>query len=478
MSTIGTATRTDNMAITVDANSLEARYGKAAPAEPTKEAEFYYPGSGKPPPAQQQGQIPKGQEVPPGVIIQQLVGRGQPAPSMAVVPPKEEGGVPAPSMAVVPPQPTNRTTIGTFVEQSPPISRTTSNPMVATQPEVPTGTAEPPVQPPKPEKKKKVDLAQLLLDHIFELGGEDSEAAQKFYDRSPATMKNWLKNPAAIPLQAINKFLQKRPGVVEMIADELEPHFAVHDRNGIQSLPNRGKTNVVVCSPILGQPTLPFMWALVYLAKKYELGFDIQSDTVIHRSRNMLAQRFLNSGALWSLWLDSDIVPPIANAEWYRWITGSTTIPDEACRYDVLARLTGHNKAVIGGVYASRRWHGQLVIQPEIRPRSHEDKLLCNDLRKGTARGLVEVDWIGFGCALVHREVFLEVQRRFPELAPQVEYGPWRFFQPIGDEGEDEAFCTRIKACSIPIWLDTQLVCGHVGNVAFMPEHTAPVAAF
>jgi hypothetical protein len=464
--------------ITVDTKTAYAQLGVAAPPDEGM-PELYAPGSGVLPPAKGQGQIPQGQPVPEGTVIQQVVGRGQPAPSIAVVPPKQEGGPPAPQVAVVPPQPTNRTTIGTFVERpTGPVSQTVSNPLTATQAQPPTGTVNPPVEAPKPEKKKKVDLAQLLLDHMFSLGGEDSEACQKFYDRSGATLKNWFKNPATIPLQAIMKFLNKRPGVVEMIVDQLEPHFAVHDGNGTQSLPNRGKTNVVVCAPILGQPTLPFMWALIYLAKKYELGFDIQSDTVIHRSRNVLAQRFLKSGALWSLWLDADMVPPIANAEWYRWITGSQTVPDEATRYDVLERLTGHGKAIIGGVYASRRWHGQLVIQPEIRPRSHEDKLLCNDIRKGTARGLVGVDWIGFGCALVHRDVFLEVQRRFPDLAPQAEFLPWRFFQPQGDEGEDEAFCQRVKACSIPIWLDTQLVCGHVGNVAFMPEHTAPVAAF
>jgi hypothetical protein len=439
--------------------------------------ELYAPGMGISPPAERQGQIPKGQPVPEGTMIQQIVGRGQPA--IAVVPPKQEGGPPAPQVAVVPPQPTNRTTIGTFVERPQDrVTPTVSNPLTATPAQTPTGTVQPPIEQPQPEKKKKLDLTQLLLDHMFELGGEDSETCQKFYDRSASTLKNWFRNPATIPLQAVLKFLNKRPGVVETIADQLEPHFAVHNGNGTQSLPNRGKTNVVICAPVLGQPTLPFMWALIYLAKKYELGFDIQSDTVVHRSRNILAQRFLQSGAAWSLWLDSDIVPPITNPDWYRWITGSQTVPDEACRYDVLERLTGHNKAVVGGVYASRRWHGQLVIQPEIRPRSHEDKLLCNDIRKGTARGLIDVNWIGFGCALVHREVFLEIQRRFPDLAPVAEIAPWRFFQPLGDEGEDEAFCQRVKACSIPIWLDTQLICGHVGNVAFMPEHTAPVAAY
>jgi hypothetical protein len=168
---------------------------------------------------------------------------------------------------------------------------------------------------------------------------------------------------------------------------------------------------------------------------------------------------------------------PIANPDWYKWVTGAQSVPDEYMAYDVLTRLMGHGKAMIGGVYASRRVHGQLVIQPEIKPRHHEDRLLCNDIRKGTARGLMGVDWIGFGCALVHREVFLEVQRRFPDLRPTSELAPWRFFQALGDEGEDEAFSNRVRGCSIPIWLDTQLVCGHVGSQVFLPEHTQAVMA-
>ena len=39
--------------------------------------------------------------------------------------------------------------------------------------------------------------------------------------------------------------------------------------------------------------------------------------------------------------------------------------------------------------------------------------------------------------------------------------------------GEDEVFSRRARACSIPIWLDTQLQCGHAGTTAFMPENTA-----
>jgi hypothetical protein len=465
------------MSISIDAAALEAKFSNktGAAATPPPIADLYAPGVKGSVPSQQ-GQIPVGQPVPPGVIISQVVGRGQAPPSIQVVPPKQDQPN-QPQIAVIPPQQGGRTSIGTFVE-TPKISQTTSNPLTTTPEPVNSGVIEPPLptEPAKPAKRKKVDLTQQMLDHIFELGGEDSENAQKFYDRSPQTLRNWCRNPGTIPLQAVGKFLAKKPGVMEMIAEELEPHFAI-DGNSIQSLPNRGKRNVMVCSAILERPTLPWAMLMVYLAKKYELGFQWQADTMITRSRNMLAHRFLQTGVTWSLWVDGDIAAPIANADWYREVTRSELVPDEMCRYDALNRLESGAKAIIGGVYAARKWHGQLVIQPEIHPRHHEDKLLCNDIRKGTARGLVAVDWIGFGLALVHREVFLELQRRFPDLAPKTEREPWGFFDTQGDMGEDEAFCQRVRACSIPIWLDTQLICGHVGSMAFLPEHTAAVAA-
>src|SRR5258706_4326269 len=185
--------------IKTDAAAIEARYGKGRVPPQAKEPRLYARGMGGPPPAGGgQGQIPLGQPIPEGVVIQQIVGRGE--PSMAVVPPQQQGGPPAPAMAVVPPQVTNRTSIGTFVEQTPQISPTTSNPLTTAPAPVPSGTVTPPAESPKAEKKKKLDLTQLILDHMFELGGENSPACQKFYERGPATLKAWFKNPAIIPL--------------------------------------------------------------------------------------------------------------------------------------------------------------------------------------------------------------------------------------------------------------------------------------
>ena len=445
------------MAISIDAAAMEARFGNktGAPAQPAPIQDL----SGL-----KTNQMPIGTPVPEGTVIQQQVGRGRP-PAMAVVPPRQADAN-APSMAVMPPTGTNRTSIGTFVE----VSQTKSNPMTDSPAAINSGIVDAPAIQTAPPRKK-LDLTQAILDHIYELGGDKGEAAQKFYDRSPQSLLNWCRNPSTIPLGAILKFLEKSPDVQDDIIEVLEPHFGFDGQGGAWSYPNRGKTSAMICSPILERPTLPYQITFGHLLKKYEMGWNTQADTMITRSRNLLAKRFLESNCLWSLWLDGDMAGPIGNADWFRRM-GATTISDESCGFELWERISSHRKAVVGAVYAGRWFNGQLIIQPEVHPRNHEDKLLANHIRRGQAHGLAEVEWIGFGCALVHREVFLEVQRRFPKLAPQNEYEPWGFFDTQGNIGEDEAFCQRVRACAIPIHLDTQLVCGHIGRMSFFPEHT------
>jgi hypothetical protein len=446
----------------INPETLAAKYAGKVEVEPAPPLEdLYEPGTGQKPSVQ--GQIPKGTPIPQGKFVSQVMGRG-----IAVVPPKDEQPN-QPQMAVLPPQQSARTSIGTIVEPS------KTNPLVP-PPEVlaaplPAGEEiEQELAAPK-APKPRLDLGKEILTHIWELGGEKSEAAQKFYERGQETLKKWAQTPALIPLGAIQKFLNRSPGIKDALIEELEVHFAANGSE-ITSLPNRTKLDLLICTPVMERMTVPYATMLGVLSKRYEMGFTFQADTMVNRSRNALAKRFLDSGCTWSLWIDSDIAAPIGHADWYRSIIRGTQLSNEAFNYEVISRLLSHNKPVIGAIYASRQWQGRLVIQPEIHPRSHEDKLLCNEIRRGTARGLAEVDWIGFGCALVHRQVFEEVKRRFPQLAPQSEFAPWRFFQPEGDEGEDEAFCRRLKACAIPVWLDVQLVCGHIGNMAFLPEHT------
>src|SRR6516162_11074536 len=150
--------------ISVNAEALEAKYGgKTGATQPVPTQDLYYPGSGTLP--NKQGQIPQGTPVPEGTVITAYTGRG-----MAVVPPQQDQP-PGPQVAVIPPQHGSRTTIGTIVEPS------KTNPLAA------EAKAQP-VEPVQSKPKRDLDLAKLILEHIWQLGGAKQKAAQDFYERS------------------------------------------------------------------------------------------------------------------------------------------------------------------------------------------------------------------------------------------------------------------------------------------------------
>ena len=65
---------------------------------------------------------------------------------------------------------------------------------------------------------------------------------------------------------------------------------------------------------------------------------------------------------------------------------------------------------------------------------------------------LFEVGGCGFGCVLMKSDVFFDVHGKFGNM-----------FAPIGNNGEDIAFCWRARNCGYKIFCDPNIVCGHVG---------------
>ena len=47
---------------------------------------------------------------------------------------------------------------------------------------------------------------------------------------------------------------------------------------------------------------------------------------------------------------------------------------------------------------------------------------------------------------------FFDVQSKFGNM-----------FAPIGNTGEDLAFCWRARQCGFKVWCDPSIICGHVG---------------
>lgn len=163
----------------------------------------------------------------------------------------------------------------------------------------------------------------------------------------------------------------------------------------------------------------------------------------IDAARNRLARQALDSGARWVLWLDSDTVPPP----------------------DALRRLLALGVPFASGVYALDFAEGPRACVYVRGERGY------HALGPPYAeRSVVEVDGVGFGCALVHRSVF----ERTPEP-----WFRWTHGREADGLGEDFYFCERVvEATGIRPVVDLALRVGHVKSRVLWPEAwTAEAAA-
>lgn len=202
-------------------------------------------------------------------------------------------------------------------------------------------------------------------------------------------------------------------------------------------------------------------WCLVAMAKDYgdKIRMDMElGDAMIYHARNELAMRFLASGAKHLLFIDDDMIVPIGRPAFFRSMCRlPQDFPDRAAELNAAARLASHGLGVVGASYFARHANGRPVNS------------LMNDAEYGRRvssfhDGVMECQWVGTGCMMIRREVFLDMQQQFPELAPEVDGAPWNFFHPDTDGGgEDIAFCRRAAKCGHQPHVDTMLHAQHVG---------------
>ena len=200
-------------------------------------------------------------------------------------------------------------------------------------------------------------------------------------------------------------------------------------------------------------------FALLALALDFgrdKIRFDLSmGDAMIHHSRNILAQRFLDTDAKWLFMMDDDIIPSIGRPAWSRtWVANMRKVQDVPLQRHVLHRLIGSGKTLVGGAYFGRQEGAPIMCSNRNlaeRARAYED-------------AVVEVDWVATGCLLIHRKVFEDMQKKFPELKSEQKDIPFDYFRPMNHEtGEDVSFCIRAKKSGHQPHVDLGLPVSHVG---------------
>jgi hypothetical protein len=197
---------------------------------------------------------------------------------------------------------------------------------------------------------------------------------------------------------------------------------------------------IAICIPSHNYVHLGFAKSLANLTShlaKSGVDFEIFSalGTVIPDLRQILANRALQSGSDYLLWLDSDMHFP----------------------KDTVDQLLAHNKDIVAATYSTR-----------VKPLRSVAFINQHDLdaRLDAKTGLHKVWAVGMGCMLVSRKVF--------ETLPK----PW--FTHIYNEaednfvGEDIYFCRQANEYGFKTFIDVDLSkqVAHYGIKAFILDET------
>ena len=188
---------------------------------------------------------------------------------------------------------------------------------------------------------------------------------------------------------------------------------------------------ILVAIPCMDQVPAPFCNSLALLQKAGDCTLMMKSGSLIYTSRNALATAAIHTEADLVFWLDSDMVFK----------------PDILLR--MLKTLQENNLDILSGLYFRRVPPYSPVLFDQLEINGVEAKY---SEFQSIPDGLFEVGACGFGCVLMKTDVFFDVHAKFGNM-----------FAPIGNNGEDVAFCWRARQCGYKIYCDPSVICGHVG---------------
>jgi hypothetical protein len=160
---------------------------------------------------------------------------------------------------------------------------------------------------------------------------------------------------------------------------------------------------------------------------------DISPDRLtFSAARNVALNNAIESGAEGVVWVDSDIIPPI----------------------DGIAKLVEHGKHFVTGVYFQRLPPHFPMFGKELGGGRFQWAMSWPE------NVLAPMDGCGFGFVYTSVQMLKRVYKKFDQ--------PFEFTV----SSEDLTFCLRAKQCGFQLYVDTGVMCQHLGDAQrFGREH-------
>jgi GT2 family glycosyltransferase len=193
---------------------------------------------------------------------------------------------------------------------------------------------------------------------------------------------------------------------------------------------------IAVCVPVKESVSTEFLGSFLNLVfsnmKKYEIIVSFSELFPIDTARNDLVERALKYNPDYIFFIDSDMI-----------------LPD-----NILDDLVCMEKDIASALY--------FMKVPPYKPiaKIMKGKMFCI-INSIPLNQVMEVDAVGLGCCLIKKEVFEKMKEKNEKMFRIEE-------QKINDKvqllGEDTFFCLRAKESGFKIFLNTGLICKHIGK--------------
>lgn len=171
--------------------------------------------------------------------------------------------------------------------------------------------------------------------------------------------------------------------------------------------------------------------SLFEMEKTGDIELFIPKSYSVDVGRNIIAKYAQENEFDYIMWVDSDMILP----------------------KNTLVRLLSHDKDIVAGVYSYKVLGNKEIVAKRFQDETREeyDNLTIKEIKESS--GLIEVDGFGFGCVLTKVSVFNEI--------------PYPWFIYTQEMGEDIFFCRKAQNEEYKLWLDSDVICGHVGTINY-----------
>lgn len=193
--------------------------------------------------------------------------------------------------------------------------------------------------------------------------------------------------------------------------------------------------------------TLPvgFVQSILYLKKGDDVSVLFKSDSLVYDARNLISLTAIENNFDRVMWFDSDMMFNPDTLE---------ILHKDMDKYDV---------HMVTGLYVKRHTPVEPVIYKTLEePKRMSDGHLAKQITPYTdypKNDIFTVAGCGFGCVLTSVDLLKQVWDRF---------GP--AFTPFPWGGEDISFCHRVNQLGYPIYCDSSVSCGHIGEWVYTED--------